>query len=103
MLRCLILSLIFFSCFISSRAQYEKGDSTLLYKKIETFSKKRKSTQLIYNSIFRPVTPTPLSIVKPFIYAPFEDKIIRNIYIITYDPFGYDAKDTSIVPSGLLE
>ncbi|MGZ4034093.1 MAG: hypothetical protein ACXVP4_04460, partial [Bacteroidia bacterium] len=56
----------------------------------------------------RPIAPHSLSektgtvVEQPLIYLPFEGKIIRNIHIITYDPFGYDAKDTSISPHDFL-
>ncbi|MGZ4073194.1 MAG: hypothetical protein ACXVDZ_06750 [Bacteroidia bacterium] len=90
------------------KAQTVKRDSASIYEKVEAFCKKTKCTELIYKSLFRPIAPHSLSektgtvVEQPLIYLPFEGKIIRNIHIITYDPFGYDAKDTSISPHDFL-
>lgn len=83
-------------------------DSSYIYNKIESFSKKRKITQLIYSMVFRPVTPTVAviekvpekkkTVVKKKPSVSLEGKIIRNIQIVTYDPFGYDYRDTTLVP-----
>src|ERR1035437_3254903 len=109
MLRCIILSSFFLLVGLSLKAQHEKRDSAFLYRKIETFSDKRKFTHLIYKSIFRFDTPLPVLVVKgvkkiskPKPYSYFEGKVIRNIHIVTYDPFGYNPNDTSIIPDGFL-
>ena len=84
-----------------------KKDSTRLYKKIETYSKQRKSTSLLYSLVFKPVATNPAKkkkysklIVKP--YSAFEGKIIRHINIETLDPFGYSIVDTIVAPQGFL-
>jgi len=77
-----------------------KKDTTLLYKKIETYSKKSKFNGYIYQLIFKPVeTNTTKKKVKKRLvqksYKPFENKIIRHIEVETLDPFGYSVTDTS--------
>ena len=75
-----------------------KADSTRLYENIETYSKRSKFATFMYRLIFKPVAPIskkkevkrkvyPKLIQKP--YSAFEGKIIRNIDIVTLDPFGY--------------
>jgi len=83
-----------------------KPDSTTLYKNIEAYSRQSRFKTFIYRSIFRPATPVTKNkairkktyknlIQKP--YDTFEGKIIRNIEVVTFDPFGYSISDT-IVP-----
>ncbi len=78
-------------------------DSTKVYKSIESFSVKRKSTKFVYQLLFRPVAENKAGkhvkkkvykklIQKP--YSTFEGKIIRNINITTLDPFGNSIADT---------
>ena len=78
-------------------------DSTLLYKKIETFSKQGKFTKLMYSFVFKPVATNQAKkkiykklIIKP--YSAFEGKVIRHIDIVTLDPFGYSMADTIVAP-----
>src|SRR5665648_434203 len=74
-----------------------KKDSTHIYENIETFSEKGKFTRFIYRLVFKPVSPRSKKrevkrkrykepIQKP--YSTFEGKIIRNINIVTLNPFG---------------
>ena len=76
-------------------------DSLKLYKKIKKIAYKRKLTAKAYDAIF--VEPKPIEypkqpgsneekIVNP--YLKYQDKIIRNINIKVYDPFGYSVTDT---------
>jgi hypothetical protein len=114
LVRCIFISFLFFFIVTPSKAQKEKRDSTFLYQKIEKFCSKRKVTKMLYKSIFRFSTPTPPPPAvsgnkKKRVKAPakplhdsnrsFEGKVIRSIHIITYDPFGYDSRDTSVIPS----
>ncbi len=79
------------------------ADSAKVYKKIETYSKRSGFTKFLYGIIFKPVESTHIKssrerrkkLQKSYKY--FEGKIIRNIEIITLDPFGYTVKDTTIV------
>lgn len=79
-----------------------KKDSTKLYRDIQEFSKKRKSTNFLYQFLFRPVTLPSAQKIKskkkeklPRPYSDFEGKIIRDIHITTLDPFGYSVTDTA--------
>jgi len=101
---------IFGSVAYGQRERKEFLDSIYIYKRIEDFSNKRKFTQLLYGLVFRPITPTPQlrSSTKPKLkdkpikLSDFEGKVIRNIQIVTYDPFGYSTKDTSQHPKGFM-
>lgn len=88
-----------------------KKDSTLLYKKIEAYAGRSKFTTFIHGLVFKPVVPVLKTaevkrkgykklIQKP--YSNFEGKIIRNIDIVTLDPFGYSATDTSFAKQKYL-
>jgi hypothetical protein len=102
-----------FSICDSASAQKDsvKTDSTQLYKNIESYSKRSRFNKFIYRLIFKPVTPDsknkPLKkkaykklIQKP--YSTFEGKIIRNIDVVTLDPFGYSATDTAVRKQNFL-
>lgn len=72
-----------------------KTDSTRIYKKIENFSNRSKFTRLAYSLVFKSITVKPhkkKSIQKP--YLNFEGKIIRQINVVTLDPFGNSIADT---------
>ena len=82
-----------------------KTDSTSLYKNIETYSRQSKFKTFVYKLIFKPATPETKKkdvrkktyknlIQKP--YSTFEGKIIRNINVVTFDPFGYSVTDTIV-------
>ncbi len=77
-------------------------DSLAIYKKIKEVAEKRKFTSWLYYTIF--VDPSPQEypkepsskekkIVNPYLKQ--ENKIIRNIYVKVYDPFGYSVNDTA--------
>lgn len=79
-----------------------KKDSTQIYQNIESFSVKRKFTKFIYKLFFKPTPPATIKaakkktykklIQKP--YSSFEGKTIRNINIVTLDPFGFSIGDS---------
>lgn len=112
LLRVLIVFYLFIFFFIEIIHAQNKPDSSKIsnvYKKIEVYSTKRKFTNLVHGFILKPVTSTPslpqLNTGSPTLqgYSSFEGKIIRNINIITLDPFGYSVNDTSAHPSSFLE
>jgi len=78
-------------------------DSTHLYKDIETYSKRNKFNTFMYQLIFKPITIISKKEVKKKVYkkliqkpySTFQGKIIRKIDIVTLDPFGNRANDTS--------
>lgn len=107
----IIIVILIFSFFTSeyaiSQQVTEKTDSTIIYKKIEKYSKKRTFTKFLYSIVFKPITKSSKKkkvykklIQKP--YSTFEGKIIRNINIATLDPFGYSVNDTSIVRHNII-
>ncbi|SDX41325.1 BamA/TamA family outer membrane protein [Flavobacterium degerlachei] len=78
-----------------SQITKQEKDSTEVYKQIHTYSKKNKFTKFMHGLIFKPIkSKKPLPVVKPIKRIAAEDKIIRNIKIITLDPFGYSDTDT---------
>ncbi|MBK5285347.1 MAG: hypothetical protein JJE25_08070, partial [Bacteroidia bacterium] len=112
MLRKIILFLflcISMSEFAIAQQPHAKKDSTKLYRDIEKFSKKRKSTNFLYQFLFRPV-PAPETQKRkskkknklPEPYSEFEGKIIREIHITTLDPFGYSVTDTATQTQNFL-
>lgn len=85
-----------------------RKDSTALYKRIESFSEKRKVTRFLYHLVFRPVNPGNITEpvvreVKKTYYKKFEGKVIRDIYIVTLDPFGYNPRDSTDQPRSLFQ
>ncbi|MGO3181384.1 MAG: hypothetical protein ACTIJ9_00985 [Aequorivita sp.] len=91
---------------LSAQKKESVQDSTKMYKKIETYSKKSKFTKMIHKWIFRPTAHKakrePEKEIKPS-YAKFEGKIIRNIIIDTKDPFGFSFSDSTKTANSLLE
>lgn len=74
-------------------------DSTQLYENIEDYSERSKFTRFMFRLFFKPHLPdspqinkNKRQIQKP--YSTFEGKIIRNINVITLDPFGNSIGDT---------
>jgi hypothetical protein len=99
------------SKFATAQQTPVKTDSTQLYKNIESYSRRSKFRLFIYRSIFKPGVPTSKNkIVKKRVYkkliqkpySAFEGKIIRNIDIVTLDPFGYSINDTNVVAQNIL-
>ena len=99
----IIFLILFVSVLLSDFAIAQKvpvkRDSTLLYQKIETYSKKSKFSKFVYGVLFKPVAAIAPGkkkrkrlIYKP--YSAFEGKTIRHINIETLDPFGYSIGDT---------
>jgi hypothetical protein len=110
-----IIILLFVSFLLSDFAFAQetpvKKDSTILYKNIESYSKRNKFNTFLYRLIFKPVAVISKNkdvkkkvykklIQKP--YSTFEGKIIRNINIVTLDPFNYSAADTIAAPQNFI-
>ncbi|MDO9069195.1 MAG: hypothetical protein Q7W05_12145, partial [Deltaproteobacteria bacterium] len=83
-----------------------KSDTSTVYGDIESFSKKSKFTRFVYSLVFKPVASIPAKkkshLLLQVPYADHEGKIIRDINITTLDPFGFSAKDTSVIPQNIL-
>jgi len=70
-------------------------DTIALYKNLQSFSQKKKSTSLLYRLVFRPIQPKTSSKKNTtFDYVPFQGKYIHSITIITLDPFGNKIQDS---------
>ncbi|WP_230401587.1 BamA/TamA family outer membrane protein [Hanstruepera ponticola] len=91
---------------IHAQNKPEEKDSTNIYNKIEKFSEKGKVTKTLHSFLFRsqkendkPVTDLP---ERPNLKK-YNNKIIRNINIITFDPFGKKLSDTTQTVDNWLE
>lgn len=88
------------NCF--SQNVTEEKDTVTAYHKIKEFSVKSNFSKFVYKLIFksksRKKTNINNKVVKtisePFDTLNYNSKIIRNIYIETYDPFGYSTQDS---------
>jgi len=70
-----------------------------IYQNIETYSERNKFTRFMIRFFFKPVVPDlpPKEIKTRLIqepYSSFEGKVIRDIHIVTLDPFGNSIGDT---------
>lgn len=84
-----------------------KKNSKELYQNIESYSKRSKFGKFIYRLVFKPVAPGSKKkkvykklIQKP--YSTFEGKVIRNIHIVTLDPFGNSIADSIITSNNFI-
>jgi hypothetical protein len=82
-----------------------KRDSTILYKKIAAYSEQSKGKKFIAGLVFKPVVNNSKNAeirkkgYKKLLqesYSNYEGKIIRNINVVTLDPFGNSATDTTV-------
>lgn len=98
--RLVLIILIFCCCQISfSQEDKKRKDSSEVYKQIQTYSKKNKFTKFLHKLVFRPVNvKSKIQKIVPKKFKTFEGKIIRNINIVTLDPFGYSEIDTTKKP-----
>lgn len=101
----LVCLLFILSGFTLAQQPAVKKDSSTLYRNIESYSKGSKFKTLIYRLVFKPVASESKKkenknkrSVKPVQqpYKTFEGKTIRNIDIVTLDPFGYSVSDTTV-------
>jgi len=111
MFRKLLFILLLALCFCG-QAMAQKpipNQDSLKYRAFEKFSQKTKFTRFIHKLIFKPLVAkktdrhakkNKLKRSKPF--QKVEGKIVREIHIITEDPFGYHIQDTSKVPQSWL-
>ena len=101
---------VFISAFAFAQETPAKKDSTKFYKDIESFSKRNRFNAFMYRLIFKPITIISKPLVQKKVYkkliqkpySTFQGKIIRKINIVTLDPFGYSATDTSAVSQNKL-
>ena len=102
----IFLVFILFSFQLSfSQETKPKKDSLEVYKDIQTYSKKHKFTNFMHKLVFKPINPKKKKkkIVVQTNYQGLEGKIIRNINIVTLDPFGYSEIDSTRKPGNWVE
>ncbi len=109
-MKCNIHKYLFFCCcFLLMGNSYAQTDSTKLYKRIQKFTDQRQFTKFLHKLIFRPiykdVQPKVYvkTNVKQVYYLPFQGKVIRDIEIVTFDPFGYDTRDVNVIPTNIFQ
>ena len=101
---------LFVNAYAFAQEVIVKNDTTQLYKNIETYSKRNKFNTFMYRLIFKPITVITKKEVKKKTYkklikkpySTFQGKIIRNINIVTLDPFGYSITDTTTTSKNWL-
>jgi hypothetical protein len=76
-----------------------------MYKDIQTYSKKHKFTKFLHKLVFKPINSKKKKKKRVIqtSYQQFEGKIIRNINIVTLDPFGYSEIDSTKKPRNWVE
>lgn len=77
-----------------------------MYRDIQTYSKKNHFTKFMHGLLFEPIIIKKKKLKKIISrkrFRAFEGKIIRNITIVTLDPFGYSETDTTANPKRFLE
>lgn len=103
----LLLFLLIFLSFQTGFSQdnLPKKDSSEVYRNIQAYSKKNKFTKLVHKLVFKPINPKKKRQKKVIQqnYQAFEGKIIRNINIVTLDPFGYSEIDSTKRPRNWVE
>ena len=107
-----ILVLLFLICSNTSFSQEKDSITTSQdqIQRIENFSKKGKIGQRLHKLLFKrkPANVnTNVQAVKQqeidYNFNKFQGKIIRNITIETYDPFGYSLQDSTKAPKKQIE
>lgn len=82
-----------------SKKDTKKKDSTEVYTKIRNYSKKNKFTQTLHKLLFKSRKPKRRQeLLVQTDTSDYSGKIIRNINIVTLDPFGQSITDTTQVP-----
>jgi hypothetical protein len=82
-----------------SKKDTKKKDSTEVYTKIRNYSKKNKFTQTLHKLLFRSRKPKRREeLLVQTDTSDYSGKIIRNINIVTLDPFGQSVTDTTQTP-----
>lgn len=79
----------------------EKSDTLRIYKKIKHLAEKTRLTRWLYNATFvdpepkqYPVAPESKEEKQVNPYIEYQRKVIRNVFIVVYDPFGHSVNDT---------
>ena len=107
----LFLASFLISDLLSAQDTSATKDTTHLYKNIKSYSDRSRFAGFLYRSIFKPGSSgvkKNSGIIKGHnsqiqkSYNSFEGKIIRNIEVITLDPWGYSITDTAVIKQNIL-
>lgn len=79
---------------VQEEADTNTRDSVALYQKLKKYSKRNKLTKTLHKLIFRQEKQNLREQQRQPDYLSYHDKVIRNIVILTRDPFGYSLKDS---------
>lgn len=87
--------------------EHKSQNDSIRHNENEKLSQKTKLTKFIYQIIFNPIANPPIQSKKnseknPKLINKTVGKIVKNIYITTLDPFGYNIQDTSVHPEGFI-
>jgi hypothetical protein len=97
----IVLFILMVFCYQLSFSQIKKTekDSSDVYQNIQTYSKKNKFTKFLHGVIFKSNnSKKKKQAVIPTKKTSYEGKVIRNINIVTLDPFGHSDVDTTANP-----
>lgn len=102
------IGIVVLICYYSkgfAQVTQQQNDSTdAVYEKIEDYSNKNKVTKFLHKLIFKSGSGQKHRKVRHAVnYGPYEGKIIRNINIETYEPFGFSLTDTTQRANSWLE
>ncbi len=103
------VTLFLFCLFFMNSIFSQKKDSSDIYEKIRDAAYKRTFTTWIYHAVF--VDPAPIEYpVEPAVkqknvnpYLKHKNRIIKNIKITVYNPFGHKVQDTVLRIDNFLE
>lgn len=107
----IILLLFFVSIFLADCTYGQQitnpKDSLNLYKNIENYSVRNKFNKFIYQLLFKPIAVVSIEEEnqedkEQVIYRAYEGKTIRNIHVLTLDPFGNSITDTTVSSQNFL-
>lgn len=111
-----IIYFIFLTSFLLSSACFsqnvtEEKDTVTVYQNIKGFSEKNNFSKFVYKLIFKSrnkKSSSPIKIAEETILRSsdslnLDSKIIRNIYVETYDPFGYSIQDSLKKPKRRID
>lgn len=109
MLRVVIVFLVLIACtpVLWSQNQHTHNDTVKVNNHIEDFAHRTKAGRFIHKVIFRK-PPSTTQNIEPVVQVNRnlelgQDKVIRNIYITTLDPFGYSEADSTKIPQKKIE
>lgn len=90
---------------IGKRDSIQQQKNEEFYKKLQKKSESTKLTKLLYNLMLEPLDPANEEKSEQQIeellrrdFTKHQGKIIRKIKVTTYDPFGYNEKDSIVKP-----